>query len=124
MSSLNTAPQNDRDHLLRIGRYYDADAGEQAIKNFLKGVIGGVDDLDNALYYLLNQFTSDDIRQRLKLAAEVHPEEVARRVFAPQAANDEYEIDGEYEEIAKEANEELPKRKLTKFDEAKRALGG
>ena len=103
-----------------IATYYNQSMGEDAARRFVKGGSGGVDDLDNVLYYLLNNFTAADIRRRLKLAAEVHPNEVARAVFG---SNDDDEDHEETEpEIVEEA--QSPARPSSKLEQARRLLGG
>lgn len=114
----------ERKHKERVANYYSAEMGEASAKQFVAGGGGGVDDLDNILYYLLNHFTASDIRQRLKLAAEVHPNEIARVVFAPKDDSEDEDnlIPRELPEPA--AVERDPSRPLSKLDQAKKLLGG
>lgn len=113
--------------------YYSAELGKSSAKQFIAGGSGSVDDLDNVLYYLLNHFTASEIRQRLKLAAEVHPNEVARAVFGGKANTSEKEYTGSKDADAEEPQEDFlvpkeePRQRLrpnSKIEEARRLLGG
>ncbi len=101
-----------------VAGYYSAEMGKDAAEHFVKGGGGGVDDLDNVIYYLLNHFTAADIRQRLKLAAEVHPNEVARAVFGGKDQDK-----AEANELPERTNNTRePVRPLSKLEEARRLL--